>query len=145
MLFKYEWVRSKAEKKDGITLVNMEHIGYSNDPFVIASQVHQVFYVRHPNHKGWHFVIQIRPRDTYDIKDNVVDAYTDGHLDNTSTDAHMEDSLENDDNVNVIRNDMDGVTFTKEIWQQHLNAINMDTILDIETEEDNLNECELLF
>ncbi|KAL3834135.1 hypothetical protein ACJIZ3_008871 [Penstemon smallii] len=60
VLFECDWVsKSKRLKKDddGFTLANFKNIKRHNEPFVLASQVKQVFYVEDPTEKGWHVVV----------------------------------------------------------------------------------------
>ncbi|XP_077232589.1 uncharacterized protein LOC143869927 [Tasmannia lanceolata] len=70
LLFKCEWADYHADrgiKKDplGFTLVNLNHCR-KDDPFVLASQVEQVFYVEDPTDKHWHVVRKTTPRDFFD-------------------------------------------------------------------------------
>lgn len=51
----------------GITSI---HRGFSlkiDEPFVLESQVEQVFYVQDPRHDDWNVVIKIEPRDLYSM------------------------------------------------------------------------------
>jgi len=88
VLFKCDWVdshvRGKWVKTDqfGVTTVNFKHLfntgeKVSDEPFILASQAVQVFYV--PEHAGseWVSVHQSKPRDFYDM-DNLESE----HLDN---------------------------------------------------------------
>jgi len=47
-LFRCRWVGGHGIKRDpyGYTTVDLEQVGYKEEPFVLASQVSQVFYVR---------------------------------------------------------------------------------------------------
>ena len=78
VLFKCDWVdnpvRGKWVQTDqfGVTTVNFKHLfntgeKVSDEPFILASQVVQVFYV--PEHSGseWVSVHQSKPRDFYDM------------------------------------------------------------------------------
>nr|GEU37888.1 RNA-directed DNA polymerase [Tanacetum cinerariifolium] len=49
------------------------HTGESlkDDPFIIASQAQQVFYIEDPKDVGWWHIIMTKPRDTYDMGRNV--------------------------------------------------------------------------
>ena len=38
---------------------------YNDEPFVLASQAKQVFYVKDSNESDWYTVIQTQPRDLY--------------------------------------------------------------------------------
>jgi len=50
----------------------MEH-----DPFVFSSQVEQVFYVEDPKAKGWNVVVRVKPRDLFDMGDELSSDGTD--------------------------------------------------------------------
>jgi hypothetical protein len=41
----------------GFTTVNLEKVGYKEEPFVLAVQVFQVFYVPDTRNKKWHVVL----------------------------------------------------------------------------------------
>ncbi|XP_043687637.1 uncharacterized protein LOC122638852 [Telopea speciosissima] len=87
-LFKCDWAHpERGVEKDelGFTLVNFNHLKYSgqnvnDEPFVIASQVEQVFYVSDPRRSDWHVAVTTKIRDTYDLEGEANDvlnhAYT---------------------------------------------------------------------
>jgi len=50
-LFKYKWIDNKSGVKideSGMTLVDFRKVGYQDDPFIMAHQPSQVFYVKDP-------------------------------------------------------------------------------------------------
>jgi hypothetical protein len=54
------WVQgTKGDMKDlyGFTTINLEKVGYKEEPFVLAVQVSQVFYVLDMRNKKWHMVV----------------------------------------------------------------------------------------
>ena len=58
----------------GFILVNKSrkiHTGdqLEDDPFVFSSQVQQVFYVQDPKAELWNVVVEVRPRDLFDMGD----------------------------------------------------------------------------
>jgi hypothetical protein len=62
-LFKCKWVDTKNGVKTdefGFTLVDLEKLAYTNEPFIMASQAKQVFYVRDPSssNKKWSVVLK---------------------------------------------------------------------------------------
>ncbi|GJV42213.1 RNA-directed DNA polymerase [Tanacetum coccineum] len=69
--------RGIKKYKYGFPLVTFSkpfvHTGESSkdDPFIIASQARQVFYIEDPKDVGWWHIIMIKPRDTYDMGRNV--------------------------------------------------------------------------
>ncbi|GKD78604.1 putative transposon, En/Spm-like protein [Tanacetum coccineum] len=75
-LFKCDWVNHKSGgmKRDklGYTLVDLNNLGHKVDPFVLASQALQVFYVKDPVDKKLSIVFKTPPKnykDTYDEVD----------------------------------------------------------------------------
>ncbi|KAL6554186.1 hypothetical protein OROMI_019859 [Orobanche minor] len=65
VLFECDWVtkgRRLKQDTDGFTLANFANIKRHDEPFVLASQVQQVFYVHDPSDKDWHVVIRTKAR-----------------------------------------------------------------------------------
>lgn len=82
VLFRCDWVNvnSRGLKKDkrGFTLLNFSHKIHEgdtlkDDPYIFASQAHQVFYVEDEKDKGWEHVVRVKPRDTYRLGSLQVD------------------------------------------------------------------------
>ena len=74
VLFKCDWVdiNRGCKKDNGVTLVNFSYKAHTganltDDPFVLASQVDKVFYVRDPKHKDWEVVRHVKLRDAFDM------------------------------------------------------------------------------
>lgn len=77
VLFKCEWVnltQGKGVKTDkyNCKLVNFSHQIHTGDkiehePFVLANQVDQVFYVDDHLHPGWSVVLKMKPRDVFEM------------------------------------------------------------------------------
>lgn len=60
-IFKCKWIDiNNGVKIDefGYTLVDLGKIAYTNEPFIMASQAKQVFYVSDPSNKKWSVVLQ---------------------------------------------------------------------------------------
>ncbi|CAH9105731.1 unnamed protein product [Cuscuta europaea] len=93
VLFRCKWWdvydRQRGVKIDeyGIVSVNFHRILKTNEPFVLASQVSQVFYAIDNNYKGWHVARKVQPRDTYSMP------------------LEMEDDVENLDHLNAAVQD----------------------------------------
>ena len=78
-LFKCSWAntttsRGLATDHLGITSVNFSrliHTGASEDdePYILASEAHQIYYVEDEKHKDWNMVVHLKPRDLYDMGD----------------------------------------------------------------------------
>lgn len=102
LLFKCEWVdiQRGVRKEDGFTLVNFSYKLRTSDPYVLASQVEQVWYVCDPKEKGWYVVRKTKPRNYYDL--------------------HCEESIENDDKESTLNVDSDDV---ETIFQDDANVV----------------------
>ncbi|KAH0729502.1 hypothetical protein KY290_000621 [Solanum tuberosum] len=83
MLFRCAWFdvydQERGIKVDeyGFVSVNRKRLLKVKEPFVLANQASQVFYVDDLSNKGWHVVRKVQPRDSFDVGEN-----TDGDLDN---------------------------------------------------------------
>jgi hypothetical protein len=72
-LFRCKWVdvfnKKRGIKKDvyGLVSVNFKCLLRTNEPFVLASQASQVFFVKDNLIKGWHLVVKMQQRDTYNV------------------------------------------------------------------------------
>ena len=69
VLFKCCWY---LEEKDlyGLTRVNLNRVCQKSDPYVLASQVQQVFYIEDPTEKMMYNIIKKLPRDWCDVEVN---------------------------------------------------------------------------
>lgn len=71
VIFKCDWVdyrgRARGMKIDkyGFRLINDQCV--NGDPFVLASQVEQVFYVPDPTNRGLYIVRKAKLRDLFDM------------------------------------------------------------------------------
>ena len=102
VLFDCDWVSKGKRLKqddDGFTLVNFMNVKHHHEPFVLASQVKQVFYVEDPLDKGWNVVIPTVPRD--DSKMDPIDVEM--YLQSQSSSSHQNVIF---DDINWVR---DGV------------------------------------
>ena len=73
-LFRCRWVNIRTGvkvDKEGFTLVDLTKVGYANEPFVLAKQVEQIFYIKDPANKKLH-VVRDGKRRIVGV-DNVVD------------------------------------------------------------------------
>lgn len=66
VLFKCDWFVTE-EDKYGLTCVYSNKKCYKNDPFVLASQVQQCFFIEDPFNKNRHYVLKALPRDSFDM------------------------------------------------------------------------------
>ena len=68
MLFRCAWFQ--VVKDDyGFTCIDFNKLCYLDDPFVMASQVRQVFYMEDPIEVGLHYVMKRVPRDLYGLEE----------------------------------------------------------------------------
>ena len=112
VLFKCDWFDTKQGrevKKDalGFELVNFSkliRIGTNllDEPFVFASQVQQVFYIQDSLQPSWHIVVRTKPRDVYEMGDDLSFESSDEH--------HVQDDemldVDNDGIEDLIGNEM---------------------------------------
>jgi len=105
LVFKCKWVDSNTgvHVDDlGFTMADLGKIGSKEDPFIMAYQAKQVFYVRDPSNERWSVVIQ--GRTEYDVEnhdDSIVQ-----HADNSFSKHLPSINEENDlDEVHPTRSD----------------------------------------
>jgi hypothetical protein len=77
ILFKCDWTdntRGRGYKLDkhGLTLVNFNNLVHrgdniTNEPYVLTSQVSQVFYVDDDRDPNWACAVRTKPRNVYDV------------------------------------------------------------------------------
>ncbi|CAN1301921.1 hypothetical protein LINPERPRIM_LOCUS25197 [Linum perenne] len=71
ILFQCDWCdvydKEKGAKVDeyGFVSVNLKKLLKPDEPFVLANQASQVFFVDDKNNKNWHVAMRVEPRDTY--------------------------------------------------------------------------------
>ncbi|XP_074323738.1 uncharacterized protein LOC141660649 [Apium graveolens] len=102
VVFKCCWYK---EEKDlyGLTRVNFNRLCQKSDPYVLASQVQQVFYVEDPTEKMMYNVIKKLPRDWCDVEaENANEEAEDPVL----HDLHTSVPLETDTDINWCRDDV---------------------------------------
>ncbi|CAL9025312.1 unnamed protein product, partial [Prunus brigantina] len=61
------WDLDYQNRRIWIYPVDLSKIGHRNDPFVMVSQVKQVFYVNDPMHRGWSVVLSMPNREYNDV------------------------------------------------------------------------------
>lgn len=91
LLFKCDWVDGdRGVKVDELkfTLVNLDRLMYrenrdTDEPFVLANQVEQVWYSRCPRESSYHVVMPMMRRDNYDVysRDHDIEAFPAQQLD----------------------------------------------------------------
>ncbi|KAJ1380481.1 hypothetical protein SESBI_45965 [Sesbania bispinosa] len=98
VLFNYDEVQDyiRYEDKYGLTYVYFNKKCYKDDPFVLASQVQQCFYVEDPFNKNKNYVLRAPPRDLFDMGDN------------SNLNGQELHSAKISKNLNISDNDSDG-------------------------------------
>lgn len=120
VLFKCDWVDNNVGLKQDefkFTLVNFKHLLYkhnrkSDEPFILASQAQQVWYVQDPIDEDWHVVVKMTPRDSYNMNER---GSTEYEITCPQAEPYggqqLDDALfTSEDDVNWVRTDVDGVT-----------------------------------
>lgn len=111
VLFKCDWIDvHRGVKQDGkFTIVNPSCRLRTNDPYVLASQVDQVWYVEDLRDVGWYIVRKTSPRDFFQMGDR---ENNDGDFIDIETihnvDKHSE-SVIDDVGITWERDDVDGI------------------------------------
>ncbi|KAG6520978.1 hypothetical protein ZIOFF_018043 [Zingiber officinale] len=105
-LFECEWVSKGKQLKldeDGFMLANFKDVRRHNEPYILASQAMQVFYVEDPNDCDWHVIITTDARAKYNMQPMAdVDTYLQSYI------CNSEDCNEHEEVV-WVRDDIAGV------------------------------------
>ncbi|XP_058207722.1 uncharacterized protein LOC131320847 [Rhododendron vialii] len=125
VLFKCDWVDNNVGTRQDefkFTLVNFRHLLYrhnrtSDEPFILASQAQQVWYVQDPIDEDWHVVVKMTPRDLYDMngKKSTEDEITCPQAEPYSGQQLDDVTYTLDNDVNWVRTDVEGVTVDDDI------------------------------
>jgi hypothetical protein len=119
-LFKCDWVNNKSGgvKHDtslGYTLVDLNNLGHKGDPFILASQARQVFYVQDQKDKRLSIVFNIPSKnykDTYDEVDEEFSTVIDDQNHNTLPRVSKRD-LGTESQSDYYRTDCEGIVIKK--------------------------------
>lgn len=123
VLFRCDWYdvwdsrRGKNVDKFGYVSVDSQRFLKTNEPFVLASQVSQVFYATDIVNKGsWRVVVKTKPRDIYELPREIdsesqnmetMDLVEDAYQEHESFSLHMIESsythneMNNEDRIDV--------------------------------------------
>lgn len=121
ILFKCKWFdtnhqRKKIQQDPHFTIINISSTWYENDPFVLATQAHQVFYLDdYKNGQNWKVVQKVQHRHLWDILEVDSNIEVDANFDETNKDDayqenescdiewsfELDDQLERFDRINV--------------------------------------------
>ncbi|KAD4385699.1 hypothetical protein E3N88_25868 [Mikania micrantha] len=119
-LFKCDWVnhRAGAVKRDttlGYILVDLNNLGHKSDPFILAAQAQQVFYVKDQLNKNLSIVFKTPTknyRDAYDEVDEEFSTVIHPHNDNILPRVDRRD-LGNESRNDYYRTDCGGIVIRK--------------------------------
>lgn len=123
MLFRCDWFYAYVDEY-GLTRVNFNKLCYKNDPFVLASQVHQVFYVQDLLEYDIHYVMKRVPRDFFDFEELNPDTYWKEPVDSGYAAAENLDTFDigvgnSREGVNVRTVDIDKVFEVDQNIEEH--------------------------
>ncbi|XP_078167222.1 uncharacterized protein LOC144561985 [Carex rostrata] len=109
-LFRCQWVEDRGVKvdNDGFTLVDFNKVGYVDDPFILAKQATQVFYVTDPSDARWSIVLPGKRRIVG--IENVIDEEEYDQFDEippfcADVQAEIATTTEEQDEANYMRSD----------------------------------------
>ena len=106
----------KIQQDPHFTIINISSTWYENDPFVLATQAHQVFYLDdYKNGQNWKVVQKVQHRHLWDILEVDSNIEVDANFDETNKDDayqenescdiewsfELDDQLERFDRINV--------------------------------------------
>lgn len=104
VLFKCDWFEAEDDNY-GLTCVQFNKKCYKNDPFVLASQVHQCFYVQDPVSANRHYVMKTVPRDLFDMGDQS-DLEAEAAYQNEPLDRMTNLDVSNNDELYLVREEL---------------------------------------
>ncbi|KAH6777596.1 hypothetical protein C2S51_008908 [Perilla frutescens var. frutescens] len=84
VLFDCDWVSSGSRLKkdvDGFTLAKFSNVTRHKEPFILASQAEQVFYVQDPTEQEWKVVVSTTARAHYNMESTIdVETYLQSNI-----------------------------------------------------------------
>ncbi|PHU20003.1 hypothetical protein BC332_11154 [Capsicum chinense] len=131
-LFKCKWfdLRKKTGMQEDKNFMSIcvKRFWYEHDPFLLATQEKQVFYIDDPKlEKNWRIVLKFQSRHIYDVPEKENSDVENNELPVTNAEVYQDTSLESKSIVND----------TVDIWS-HLHRDDVDSI----TIDANINELE---
>ncbi|KAK3218819.1 hypothetical protein Dsin_012789 [Dipteronia sinensis] len=125
--------RGTKKNELGFTLVNPSCLLKTEEPFILASQAIQVFYVEDPVEIDWHAVVFTKPRDLYDMDEvaNIGDLLMENESDNTT---NLQQFMDNEDDV---RDNVPGIMLNSYVNIIYVGAENNDSDDEDGDEYDN--------
>ncbi|XP_071739827.1 uncharacterized protein [Rutidosis leptorrhynchoides] len=83
VLFHCDWISNGSRIKvdeNGFTTLDFRGLKQTKEPYILASQAQQVFYVADPVSKDWKVVIKTTPRDNFDMDEQICIDDVETHL-----------------------------------------------------------------
>lgn len=78
-VFRCDWVDTTggliSKDSSGFTLVDLKRLGHRSEPFILASQARQVFYVSDPSNQKWSVVCQMATHGSLDDEKDALMEY----------------------------------------------------------------------
>ena len=119
-MFKCNWIDNNVGMKQDefkFTLVNFNHLLYSknrvvDEPFILASQAEQVWYVQDPLEPDWHVVVKATNRAYFDMysKDFSGNIQAVPQVEGYSSQQFDETTIVRNDDAVWIRQGVEGTT-----------------------------------
>lgn len=149
VLFKCDWWdtynegRGYKKEANGLTFVNTTRHLATNEPYVLASQVEQVYYIQDNKNPDWQMVVKTLPRNFYDIPttndEEPIDDEEPTWDENIIVDTLPEYIMDNDDIATSLnRDDVNGIIIEKShpSYKNSSDKFDDDFINDNEEEEE---------
>uniref|UniRef100_A0A803MRX5 DUF4216 domain-containing protein n=2 Tax=Chenopodium quinoa TaxID=63459 RepID=A0A803MRX5_CHEQI len=110
VLFRCKWFQVEQDEF-GLTCANFKRLCYTNDPFVMANQVNQAFYVQDSKEKHLHYVMETIPGDLFDMnEESNGDVGVSYWNESASDDVRPGETISDDYDVSWLREDLPATT-----------------------------------
>lgn len=162
-LFKCEWFevssqnRGYREDRYGFISLNCDRRLKTNEPYILACQAGQVYFIKDVKNPSWHIVVKVSPRHVYDVPEEVSEEDIDGVNNEpyqgnevrVATTLSTSNSKDVDELAPLTRYDIDGerldATLFGEVEEQGpYNNVEEDLLTEDEVDSDNDDNLEEL-
>ncbi|XP_050248759.1 uncharacterized protein LOC126696012 [Quercus robur] len=133
----------------GFPMVNFTHFIHGGDkmmdkPYVLASQVTQVFYVEDKRHKDWYAIVKTKVRDVFDAGVGPQHEEDDTYSFSENVPYNINTNEVVSDNLRWARDDLEGMTIDASIIaERNLHGVNdEDEFIDDESDNEDDNKDE---
>uniref|UniRef100_A0A803N0A3 DUF4216 domain-containing protein n=2 Tax=Chenopodium quinoa TaxID=63459 RepID=A0A803N0A3_CHEQI len=110
VLFRCKWFQVEQDEF-GLTCANFKRLCYTNDPFMMANQVNQVFYVQDSKENHLHYVMENIPGDLFDMNEESNGDVGVSYWNESSSDGvHPGATVADDYDVSWLREDLPTTT-----------------------------------